>query len=89
MPIVKTVGLISKPNITGAQESVPALYEWLRQRGINVRFDEQTGVYFNLPGALDRGHVPEGCDLVIVLGGDGTLLGCARALGGREIPCFL
>jgi len=67
---------------------MPALYEWLRQRGINVRFDEQTGVYFNLPGALDRGLVPEGCDLVIVLGGDGTLLAAARALGGREIPLF-
>ncbi len=32
--------------------------------------------------------MPEGCDLVIVLGGDGTLLSAARAIGRREIPLF-
>ena len=43
------------------------------------------------PGARDgmpREQVPEGCELVIVLGGDGTLLSAARAIGGREIPLF-
>lgn len=88
MPIAKTVGLIAKPNISRAQEIVPALYGWLRQREIDVRFDEQTGIYLNLPGAVDRSEVPRGCDLVVVLGGDGTLLAAARALAGREIPIF-
>ena len=32
--------------------------------------------------------MPEGCDLIVVLGGDGTLLSAARALDGREIPLF-
>lgn len=88
MPIASKVGLFAKPNIPRAQEIVPALCEWLRARHIDVRFDEQTGIYLNTPGALDRADVPEGCDLVIVLGGDGTLLAVARALGGREIPIF-
>ncbi|MGA2197531.1 MAG: NAD(+)/NADH kinase, partial [Bryobacteraceae bacterium] len=39
------------------------------------------------PG-MPRHEVPEGCDLVIVLGGDGTLLSAARAIGRREIPLF-
>ena len=39
------------------------------------------------PG-IPRERVPEGCDLVIVLGGDGTLLSAARAIGKREIPLF-
>jgi hypothetical protein len=59
MRIAKTVGLVSKPNISRAQEIVPALYEWLGARGISVRFDEQTGIYLNLPGALDREAVPK------------------------------
>jgi NAD+ kinase len=88
MPIAKTVGLISKPNIPRAQEIIPALYEWLLRKGVAVRFDEQTGLYLNQPGALERSNVPDECDLVVVLGGDGTLLAAARALGGRPIPLF-
>ena len=36
--------------------------------------------------ACRRDQVPEGAQLVIVLGGDGTLLSAARAVAGREIP---
>jgi NAD+ kinase len=32
--------------------------------------------------------VPQGAQLIIVLGGDGTLLSAARAIGGRDIPLF-
>jgi NAD+ kinase len=88
MPIAKTVGLLSKPNIPRAREIVPTLYNWLREHDVAVRFDDQTGVYLDLPGALRREDVPAGCDLVVVLGGDGTLLSAARALAGRDIPLF-
>jgi NAD+ kinase len=88
MPIAKTVGLLSKPNIPRAREIVPTLYNWLRERDILVRFDDQTGVYLDMSGAMPRDEVPAGCDLVVVLGGDGTLLAAARALGGRDIPLF-
>jgi NAD+ kinase len=37
---------------------------------------------------IPREEVPEGCDLVMVLGGDGTLLAAARAIGRRETPLF-
>ncbi|MEJ7607312.1 MAG: NAD(+)/NADH kinase [Bryobacteraceae bacterium] len=37
---------------------------------------------------ISREAVPDGTQLVIVLGGDGTLLSAARAIGGREIPLF-
>jgi NAD+ kinase len=87
MPIIKTVGVISKPNAPAAVELVPKLLEWLRARGIAARIDEETAVYAVTPG-MPRHEVPEGCDLVIVLGGDGTLLSAARAIGRREIPLF-
>jgi NAD+ kinase len=88
MPIIKTVGIISKPNSPAAGEIVPRLLEWLAQRGIEVRIDGQTAGYAGTPNGLPRQDVPEGCDLVIVLGGDGTLLSAARAIGRRETPLF-
>lgn len=88
MPIIKTIGIVSKPNAPAAADLVPKLLEWLQGRNIATRIDEQTAEY--APGAegLPREEVPEGCDLVIVLGGDGTLLSAARAIGKREIPLF-
>ena len=87
MPTIRTVGIISKPNSAAAANIVPALIEWLRGRGMAVRIDEQTALYTGVSG-LPRAEVPEGCDLVIVLGGDGTLLAAARAIGRRETPLF-
>jgi NAD+ kinase len=87
MPIINTVGIISKPGSDQAAKLVPPLIEWLGERNIAVRFDKDTGVYAGSPG-LSREATPEGCDLIIVLGGDGTLLSAARAIGRREIPLF-
>ncbi|MBZ5586351.1 MAG: NAD(+)/NADH kinase [Acidobacteriia bacterium] len=87
MPIIKTVGIISKPGAPRAGEVAPQLIRWLRDRGLVVRIDEETALYAGEAG-LPRNTVPEGCDLVVVLGGDGTLLSAARAIGMREIPLF-
>src|SRR5258708_35404301 len=87
MPIIKMVGVISKPNAPAAGELIPKLIDWLQRRGIGVRIDEATAAYIGEVG-LPREAVPEGCDLVIVLGGDGTLLSAARAIGRREVPLF-
>ncbi|MDE3168145.1 MAG: NAD(+)/NADH kinase, partial [Acidobacteriota bacterium] len=87
MPIIKTVGIVSKPNAPAARDLVPKLVAWLEQRGIAVRLDEATGAYLGAPG-LPRDAVPENSDLIVVLGGDGTLLSAARAMGRREAPLF-
>jgi NAD+ kinase len=84
---IKSAGIISKPNVAQAAGIIPPVLEWLRARGIAVRFDEATAGYLGTQG-LPRDQVPEGCDLLIVFGGDGTLLAAARSLGGREIPLF-
>jgi NAD+ kinase len=85
---VKTVGLISKPGAPTGTELVPKLIEWLVARGMNVRCDGETAAYTQAEDGIPRDDVPEGCDLVMVLGGDGTLLSAARAIGQREIPLF-
>jgi NAD+ kinase len=86
MPTIRTVGVISKPNAQAAFALVPKLIEWLHGRGIHVRIDEPTAFYSGGVAGTPRAEVPEGCDLIIVLGGDGTLLSAVRAIGRQEIP---
>jgi len=88
MPDVRVVGIISKPGVARAAQVVPELVEWLRARNIEVRWDPPTAAYLGSAESLPREQVPEGCQLLIVLGGDGTLLAAARALRGRDIPLF-
>jgi NAD+ kinase len=87
MPTIKTVGIASKPHSEAAARIVPALIVWLENHGLALRLDRETASYAGREG-IPRELVPECCDLIIVLGGDGTLLSAARAIGRREIPLF-
>jgi NAD+ kinase len=86
MATVKAVGLFAKPNAPAASRVVPELLGWLAGRGITVRMDDVAAGYAESSAGLPRPNVPDGCDLAIVLGGDGTLLSAARAVAGRPIP---
>ncbi|WP_321477123.1 NAD(+)/NADH kinase [uncultured Paludibaculum sp.] len=89
MEPIRTVGIISKPEVKQAEQLVPALLAWLDAHGVSYRADEATENYAGRAlAAVSREEVPDGCQLVIVLGGDGTLLSAARAIAGREIPLF-
>jgi NAD+ kinase len=88
MPAINTAGILSKPNSSEAARIVPQLISWLRERGISSRLDQETAAYAQSPSGLPRDQIPEGADLLIVLGGDGTLLSAARSVGGRNIPLF-
>jgi NAD+ kinase len=87
MPDIRVVGIMAKPGIPHATAIVRELVEWLKARGIETRLDEAAAAYIGAPD-LPREQVPEGTQLVIVLGGDGTLLAAARAVAGRVIPLF-
>ncbi len=88
MPAIRTVGILSKPHSQEAARIVPDLIAWLRGRKIASRLDQETAAYAQSSAGLARDQVPEGADLLIVLGGDGTLLSAARAVRGRNIPIF-
>ncbi|MBV9507517.1 MAG: NAD(+)/NADH kinase [Acidobacteriia bacterium] len=88
MPGVNTVGIISKPGVPAGTGLVPEIVAWLRERDLAVRCDQETAAYAGTGPGIPRDKLPEGCDLIIVLGGDGTLLSAARAIGRREIPLF-
>ncbi len=86
-PKVTSVGLFSKPGSPLAAELVPQVLRWLGKRGITVHMDLQTAGYAGNP---DQGRSREltaaDAQVLIVLGGDGTLLSVARAAVGRELP---
>ena len=86
MLTVKTVGIISKSGVAQAATVSLELAGWLEARGVQIRCDPVTAAYLGRPVGLPRHEVPNGADLIIVLGGDGTLLAAARSIGGRQIP---
>ncbi|HEY4360741.1 MAG TPA: NAD(+)/NADH kinase [Bryobacteraceae bacterium] len=88
MPTVSTVGIVSKPRSVEAARLLPELLHWLGQHGIAARLDENSANYAGVSSGVSRDEVGAGAQMVIVLGGDGTLLSAARASRGLEIPLF-
>jgi len=86
MPDVRVAGIMAKPGIPHASTIVPELVQWLQKHNVEVRLDDVAAEYLGRNDGLPREHVPDGTQLVIVLGGDGTLLSAARAVAGRVIP---
>jgi NAD+ kinase len=84
---IRTAGLIAKPRSDRAAQLVPELLSWLQQHSVKVTLDEEAGAYAGKPG-YPRESVAGEAELLIVLGGDGTLLSAARAAIGRNIPIF-
>ncbi len=76
------IGVVVKAQSREAVHTAHELAEWLRRRKLDVSVDE--AVLHATEGAEDRPFRPgEDYDLVVVLGGDGTLLSVARTLAGR------
>ena len=77
-----TVGIIGKPAHAKAGESMLGLFNLLTELGLEVFVEERIGLELELPEANHKDLVTIGklCDLAIVVGGDGFMLGAARVL---------
>lgn len=84
---MKTIGIISKPQQDPIRQIVPALLEWLKQRQIAALCDQETA---DCVGPVcpvhSREELAARADMLLVLGGDGTLLAVARAAGDHDVP---
>src|SRR3984957_12493728 len=85
--MIRSAGIIIKPVHEPARFVVPPLVAWLRERQIAVFVDRETQSCADVEApCVPREQLAERIDLLIVLGGDGTLLSGARSLNGRKVP---
>lgn len=84
---IQSVGLCIKPHQEQAAKAVRDLQTWLQDRGLQVVLDKEASQFGEGEG-LAREDLALKVDCVISLGGDGTLIGVARAVGKRPIPIF-
>ncbi|HEX3100835.1 MAG TPA: NAD(+)/NADH kinase, partial [Pyrinomonadaceae bacterium] len=77
---INSVGIVVKPNHTEAMDTAEELSDWLKTKGI-----EQIGE------PLPAGNTPDGydasmnADLIVVLGGDGTMISASRLIGKKDV----
>jgi NAD+ kinase len=85
---LKRVGIIAKLDRAEAPEAVARLIEWLNRRDrLPVIEKETAGLVPALMGtAVQKSDLPAHADLIVVLGGDGTLLSMARLVGDLGVP---
>jgi NAD+ kinase len=89
---IKRIGIVLKPHQPDALKTICELAAWLADRGISLvggpeierqRVEQQTGCAIEeVPGEKLAANV----DLILVLGGDGTMIASARLMGNSEVP---
>ncbi|MEI6896127.1 MAG: NAD(+) kinase [Psychromonas sp.] len=83
----KSIGLIAKAQHTGAQQTLRSLYDFLKKKGLTVIIDQRVVHQLNEKNIKsdDLVGIGQSCDLAIVIGGDGYMLGAARVLSRFDI----
>ena len=89
---IKRIGVIVKPHQPDALETLCRLTEWLNQREIKLvggltldreRIEHKTGCAVD---TLSDEEFARSADLILVLGGDGTMIATSRTIGDIEVP---
>lgn len=83
---LKTIGVVAGPQKAEAWDLARELGEWCHARNIlmKLRATEESSQFVTL--AENGAELAEDVDLLVSLGGDGTMLGVARFVGQREVP---
>ena len=79
MSAFKRIGLIGRAGHVGVAETLSLLRSILETRGLQVMFDDQSAAMLSghQPLSVPRAELGAQADLVIVVGGDGSMLGVA------------
>jgi NAD+ kinase len=84
---MRRIAVISKPQKNELQTLLPELVAWLKAKGVTPVLDPVSGSYIGTGDVVPRQEMAAlAPELVIVLGGDGTLLSAAKAFAKTEVP---
>jgi NAD+ kinase len=86
MKTVKRVGIVIKPHAPEVEDLLRSLLAYFGERGIECVLEEAAAGKLGRTGGLTRPEVPGASDLVVVLGGDGTLLSVAYCAAQAGVP---
>ena len=84
--VFNKIGLVVKFNDPSMSDTLNDVYEKLQARGVELLLDHTTRGLLGGPTTVDIETIGRECDLVIVIGGDGTLLHAARELVDHDVP---
>ena len=91
MQKVTRVGLVAKHRLDRAAGVLAEVAGWLEGQGVRAVFETETAVLAGLPPGrptTTRDDLPKACDTIVVMGGDGTLIGMAGRIAhaGVDVP---
>ena len=84
----KTIGLVGRPGHGGVVETLNRLLAYLAEKQVTVVLDSATAQQIgndSVP-ACARAELAKNCDLVVVVGGDGSMLNVAKTMASDEVP---
>lgn len=83
---VQRIGVTIKPHAEQAENALKRLLPWMESRGIGVMLDSGCARVLGSSDGHSVEEMSERSQLIIVLGGDGTLLAAARHAAVRDVP---
>jgi len=82
----KSIGILTKPKFPEVKNTLHDVVTWLRTRSIDVVLDTTSAHLLGEQGGSQENQLAGTADVLLVLGGDGTMLNAARLAGERGIP---
>lgn len=82
---MKKIGIICKSGKEKPKEILEKLLPWLNQKGYETFVDPETAAQLNISG-LSLAEISSAVDIVIVFGGDGTMLSVSRLVAEKGVP---
>lgn len=83
---MKNIAIFAKVHDPRCQGVAEELMKWLIDRGLTPLVEAHLARHLSFRSGTDSSAIPVQSDLVVVLGGDGTLISVARLVGDREVP---